>query len=507
MSADPSDVPRPIGGDLLDTHAAGPAAARGGALRAVGYAIGMLLALLSAPLMIRHLGVEDFGRYVTVLSIVAIAAGASEAGVAVIAVREYASRTGAERDSVMRDLLGIRIALTCVGILAGIAFTLAARYDAVLVVGTAAVGAAFLLNAVQMLLSASLQGELRFGWVTITELLRQALMVALVVVLVIAGAGLEPFFWSLLPAASVTLLLTAALVRRLMPLWPSFRPRRWWPLLRDTATYAAAVALNAAYFRLAVVALSLLATERETGYFATAFRVTEVLIAVPVLVIGAAFPILTRAARDDRARLDSAAGRLVEVGLIMGLGVALGTALAAEPIIAVLAGGGSQPSVGLLRILAVALIPTFLTVSAGFTLLSLRRHREILLANLTALVVSVVGMLALIPRYDATGAAVAVLLAELTLAALVVGTLVGVRSATVGALRRAPAILGAGAGAAAVAALPGVPPLIESVAGLAAFAMLLVLLRRFPPEISDALRGRSRSRRGAADGPPASGAG
>lgn len=500
MSTDsPAPLP-PAGADLLDTPAAGPIAARGGALRASGYAIGTLLAVISAPLMIRHLGVEDFGRYVTVLSVVAIVAGISEAGVAVIALREYATLAGAERERVMRDLLGIRIVLTTGGVLAGIAFTILAGYQPVQVLGTAAVGAAVLLNSLQTLLGASLQGELRFGWVTTTELLRQALVVALVVVLVVADAALEAFFLSLLPASLATLVLTAVIVRRIMPLRPSFHPRRWWPLLRDTATYAAAVAINAAYFRLGVVALSLMSSDRETGYFATAFRVMEVLIAVPALVVSAAFPILTRAARDDRARLDNASGRLIEVGLIMGVWIALGIALAADPIVAVLAGGGSQPSVGLLQLLAVALIPTFLTVAGGYPLLSLRRHREILGANAAALVASIVAAVVLIPRYDATGAAIAVIVAELTLASMVLGALIRARPVTARVLVRAPAILVAGALAAAVTLLPGVPPLADAALALVAFPALLVLLRRFPPEIGDAVRGRS-GRPAAADEP------
>ncbi len=108
-------------GDLLDTPAAGPQAARGGAMRAGGYAAATLLAVLSAPLMIRHLGVVDFGRYVTIMSLVAIVAGFTEAGINTIALREYAARTGDDRRAVMRDLLGIRLALTLAGVVAGVA--------------------------------------------------------------------------------------------------------------------------------------------------------------------------------------------------------------------------------------------------------------------------------------------------------------------------------------------------------------------------------------------------
>jgi O-antigen/teichoic acid export membrane protein len=483
------------GGDVLDTPAAGPRAARGGAMRAGGFALGTLLALVSSPLMIRHLGVEDFGRYVTVMSLVTVIAGFTEGGMNTIALREYAARTGADRRAVMRDLLGIRLALTLAGLAVGVAFTLAAGYDSVLVAGTVAAGFALLLQSLQLLLGASLQGELRFGWITITELLRQALFVAAILLLVLADSDLGAFFLAQIPAFALTLVVTAWLVRQIMPLRPAFHPRRWWPLLRATFAYAIAVALNAAYFRIAVLVLSLLATERETGYFATAFRVIEVLIAVPSLIIGAAFPILARAARDDHDRLDYAAGRLVEVGVVIGVWLALGIFLAAGPIITLLAGDQSDPSVGLLRIQSLALVATFVIVTSGYVLLSLHQHRTILLANVIGLATSVGLSAVLVPAYGATGAAVALLAAEVTLATTTLGAVIRLRPAVARALWRVPAVVAAGATAGLIGLVPGVPALVATAVALLVYPLLLIVVRRFPPEVSDALGGTTLLRR------------
>jgi O-antigen/teichoic acid export membrane protein len=478
----------PIVVDLLDTSAAGPVAARGGAMRAMGYAVGTLLGVISAPLLIRHLGVEDFGRYVTVLSLVTIVAGLTEAGLNAIALREYVSRKGAERERIMRDLLGIRIALTLAGVAFGVVFAIVAGYPSVLVLGTLVVGAGLLLQSLQTLLGVALQGELRFGWVTAIDVLRQLLVVALVVALIFARADLAPFFYAPIPGIVLALIATAGLVRSLMPLRPSFQPAHWWPLLRGTIAYAAAVALNAAYFRIAIIALSLLATELQTGYFATAFRIIEMLIAVPALLLGAAFPILVRAARDNPARLDSATSRLIEVALILGVWLALGIALAAQPIISLLAGGNSDPSVGLLRIQSFALIATFVSFAAGYALLSLHRHRTILAANAAALASTLVLTVVLVPRYGATGAAIAVLAAEFTLGSITLGALVRVRPAVSETLRRAPAVLVAGGLAGLVVLLPGVPPLGDAGLAAVAYPALLVVVRRFPPEVGHALR-------------------
>ncbi|HWH44518.1 MAG TPA: oligosaccharide flippase family protein [Thermoleophilaceae bacterium] len=479
------------GAEILDTSAAGPAALRGSALRTAGYAAGVLLSLASAPLLIRHLGVEDFGRYVTVLSIVTLAGGITEAGLNAIALREYASRDGAGRAEAMRNLVGIRLVLTAAGVLGAVGFALAAGYDSTFVLATAAAGAAFLVQVMQTLYAVALQGNLRFGWITAAELLRQVLAVAGLVVLVIAGAGLVPFLAIQIPAAAAALCLTVVLVRRLMPLRPAFDRSRWWPLLRDTVPFAIAVALHTTYFRIAIILMSLIATELETGYFATSFRVVEVVVAIPPLVIGAAFPILARAVRDDSARFEYASGRILELALIMGVLIALPLALGAASVMHVLGGADAEPSTPVLRIQSGAIVLTFLAVAASYVLLSLRRHRPLLIANLAALSVAVGLVLALAPGMGAEGAAIATVAGELALAGVMVGLLASSSRGLLGFLRALPAIAAAAGAAALVVFVPGPPPWVDAILAAGIYVGLLHLFGRFPPEVRDALRGRA----------------
>ena len=102
--------------DLLDTPDAGPAAIRGGAIRVVGYGAGIVITALSAALLFRHLGVDDGGRYVTVLALVSIVAGLTDAGLTGIGMRELVVRHPSEREPLIRNLLGMRIVLGVVGL-------------------------------------------------------------------------------------------------------------------------------------------------------------------------------------------------------------------------------------------------------------------------------------------------------------------------------------------------------------------------------------------------------
>ena len=145
--------------------------------------------------------------------------------------------------------------------------------------------------------------DLRLGWVTLVELVRQVVTVVLITALVIAGAELLPFFAIPIPAALVALILTALLLRREISTRPSFDRAMWTLLLRDVLPFAASTAVASVYFRLAIVLLSLISTAEPTGYFAAPFRVVEVLVVVPSLLVTAAFPIFARAAWDDHERL------------------------------------------------------------------------------------------------------------------------------------------------------------------------------------------------------------
>lgn len=485
-----SPPPGPEVTDVLDSGAAGGAAIRGSAMRASGYTAAMLLSLASLPLVTRHLGVAGFGQYVLVLSVVAIVSGLTEAGLTSIGIREYAVRKGADRAAVMRNLLGFRIALTLVGVAAATGFAALVGYDDALVLGTLVAGIGLLVQVVQIFYSIPLQASLRLGWVTVVEIVRQGTTVALLILLVLAGAGLVPLLAAGIPAGLIALALTLWLARGTVPVLPALDPGRLLPLMRDSAAYAAATAINVLYFRVTIVLMSLIAVELETGYFATSYRVVEVLLSVPALLVAATFPVVARAARDDPERFRYVARRIFEVTVILGVGAGLALALGAGVAIQVVAGEQAEPSVSVLRIQALALIPAFVTMGAGFPLLALRRHMELLVPNVLALAAAATLTLVLVPPYGARGAAVATVAAETVLAVALVVLLARARRDLRLPLGILPAVAVAAGLAALVVLVPQLPELARVAIAVLVYFGVLRAAGRIPPEIGAALRGR-----------------
>jgi O-antigen/teichoic acid export membrane protein len=474
--------------DLLDTSAAGGAAVRGGALRVIGYLAGVALSILSVALLFRHLGIVGTGQYVTVVSLVAITQALTDVGISALGVRELSVRDAIGRARLMRELLGLRLVLTTIGVLIAAAFALAVGYDRALVAGTLVAGAGLVAQNLQTTLSISLMSRLRLGWVTAFELARQTISVALVIALVAAGASLVPFLAVPLAAGVVVLVGTAVLVRGDVPLRPSLRVGEWVRLVLDALPFVVATAVYSLYFRIAVIIVSLIASDEVLGFFGAAYRVVDVLVLVPALAVGAVFPIFARAARDDLDRLAYGVERTFQTATICGVWIGLCVALAAPFAIEVVAGQEFDPAVPMLRIQAIALAAAWVSQAFGYALLGLRRHRMMLLGSATNLVLACALCAVLTSTSGGEGAAVAVAIGEVSVA-------IAFGVAYVRALPEHRLALGvlprvaAAAGAAALAALLlGGHSLVMAAVATVVYVGVLLALRGIPDELLDELR-------------------
>ena len=481
--------------DVLDTPSAGPTAIRGSAVRIVGYVVGLLAALGSASLLFRHLGVGDTGRYVTVLSLVTIVQGLTDAGLTAIAVREASTRIGADRRDFLSQLLGLRLALTVTGVLFVAGFAVVAGYGRTLVLGTLISGAALIVVSAQTQLGSVLLAGLQVGWVTAAELVRQVGTAVAIVALVLAGATLLPIFAAPIAASLGALLLVVALVRRTAGVRPAADLGMWRRILRETIPFAAATAVYVLYFRVTLVLMSVISNEDQLGYFGASFRIIETLIVIPAVAITTVFPIFARAARDDRARLRYAVTRTVQASLLLGSFLALGLVVGAPVAIHVVAGGDFDPAITVLRIQALTLIPAFVGLAWGHALLSLHRHRALLIVSLGALAATSVASGVLAATGGARGAAVATVLGEVVVAG---GMGVALHRAQPGmllSLRYTATVLGAAALGAAVILVPGLPALVATAIALSVYGVLLVVLRAIPEELLAELPPRRRTTR------------
>jgi O-antigen/teichoic acid export membrane protein len=469
--------------DVIAGPEAGGKVIRGGALRSGGYLAGMALGAGVAVLLLRHLGVVDFGHYVTVMALVAIAAGVAEGGLNVIGQRQWAHlEDAASRKQLIADIVGIRLALTGAAMVIATGFAAIAGYSGTLVLGTALAGAGTVLAVTATTLAMPLTMQLRLGAITAVDFTQQLGTFVGITVLVVIGATLLPFFAVQLFAGGVTIAVALLLAGNSTSLRPRFDRVEWVRLLRAMGPVALAIAVNQVYLRILVVLMSLMSTAHQTGLFATAFRVNDIFVGLPIFMVGAAFPVLAHAGRENEARLAYALQRVAQVALIVAIAVVLATAIAADEVVKILGGEQYAGAGPVLRIQIFALIGASLTQVWSLALVAVDRQRALVITNTVALAIAVVLGLVLIPARDAMGASIAAAVGELTLALANLAMLVHFRPA----LRPDPGFLWRVALSAALGAACGflpIPALAAAALAVVVFVAAALVTHALPREV------------------------
>jgi O-antigen/teichoic acid export membrane protein len=473
--------------DVLSSAQAGGRVIRGSAARVAGNIGGIVVGLATATLLLRHLGVAESGRYVTVMALVAVAGSVADAGLNITGSRELALRGPRQRRVLIANFLGLRLVIAPLVLLVAVLFAALAGYPPRMVIGTALAGTGLFIMSLADAILLRLTVELRNAGLAFVDFLRQAVTLAGVALLVLLGASLTPFFAVQIVVGLVVVAIIPLLAGYGAFVLPRFDRAEQRSLLTKSLPLAVAIVLGQVYFRLVIVFMSLVSSSQQTGYFGGSLRAMETLVSIPVLVAGVALPLLAAAGRDDHARLRYAIEGLGEGAVIAGVLVVLVTVRAAEPVMATIGGAAFRPSGAVLRIQVGALLFVALYQIWTVSLVALDRQRELIITNALGLVGLVVFTTVLVPPFGAQGGAAASVLGDALLACLIYWRLhvsVGRVMVRIGFLVR---VVVAAAVASAALLLPGLPDLAAAALAGVLFLGVGQLIGMVPDELRVAL--------------------
>lgn len=405
--------------DVLRSKGAGKKVIHGSALRLGANLASLVFALATATLLLRHLGVEESGRYVTVMSLVGIALAIVDTGLNVSAAKDLTMCERDERRTLLANVVGQRLVVAALAWVGLVGFALLADYPREMVVGTALAGFGILLVAIGNAMLVPLTVELRNAGIATVEMLRAFIVMVGVVALVVVGAKLDAFLALQILVGLIVLAILPLLVGRDGVVRPRWDPTRQRGLLRTALPIAAALVLGQIYFRLVIVLMSLISNAQQVGYFGGSLRAMEALIALPILVASVALPVMTTAAHENLARLRHAIEGLGEGAVIAGMVVILVTIRAADPVMRVIGGAEFEPAGNVLRIQVVALLFIALYQIWTVALVALGRQRQLIFTNALGLLAVAVFAAVLVPPLGAKGGAMASVAADIVLAGLI----------------------------------------------------------------------------------------
>ena len=296
------------------------------------------------------------------------------------------------------------------------------------------------LSSLILYLRSNFEGLLLFKWDSLFSVLDRVLMILICGCLLWGPQfslfhfqfTIYHFVYAQVIAYSLTALLALVVIARkakLSILHFHFSLPFFLVILKKSAPFALLVLLMASYNRIDPILLRSLASDADAGIYAGAFRLLDALTMVCYLVSVPLLPVFSKIFADMGRRqpacdttqppshsatqpLQDALRLVFWPMMLFTVGAATACALWAEPLMALLYPGHSEPYVPVFRIVIFGLVPIGLTYIFGTLLTADGRLRQLNLFATASLVLNIVVNLLLIPRLGAVGSAWASLTAQ-----------------------------------------------------------------------------------------------
>jgi O-antigen/teichoic acid export membrane protein len=176
-----------------------------------------------------------------------------------------------------------------------------------------------------------------------------------------------------------------------------------WFLFKEAVPLAMTNILGILYFRIGTLYLFRYSGAEQTGIFTSASQIVEASQLIPMALVGAAFPVICRAAQEAE-KLASIFEQVTSALIFIALFVAATGTIVSSTLVRLLYGTSYFSSGLLLRLLIWTVVPTFLHYALAYFLIAVGWQRVVPISAVVGVVVSLMCNFLLVPRLGALGA-------------------------------------------------------------------------------------------------------
>jgi O-antigen/teichoic acid export membrane protein len=362
-------------------------------------AIGTALGLTAVSLIGRSLGTSGFGAYTTITAYLSVFAILADFGVSTTVVAML-SEKDADEESLARNALGLRIALTLGGLLAAIAIVPFTPYSTEIKYGIVLMTLSFFGISINQIQTAFFQRHVRMDRPAIAEIIGRILLVLGIWLAIRMQSGLTGILLAVIFSNLLHAGIAACFLKGIAPFRPCAHFAVWRSILARSWPVGASIALNLIYLRADTVILSWTHSQTEVGVYGMAYRVIDVLTVLPMLFMGIVLPFLASAwSHNDTARFSRTLTQALNA-LVLGAAPLTAGALVLGPdLLAFVAGEPFRASGHVLQLLIFGVAAIFVGAAFTHTIVALQAQRHMLLPLAIDAILSLALYVLLIPRY------------------------------------------------------------------------------------------------------------
>jgi O-antigen/teichoic acid export membrane protein len=376
----------------------------------------MVIALITIGVLTRALSTTEFGDYTTGLTFLQFFGVIVDFGLTLTLIVMISER-GADESRIVGNLFSMRLLSGAVvfGLapIAVLAFPYSSSVRNVVLVG--ALGYLFMSGAT--ILVGVFQRHAAMWRAALAETLHRAVLLGLVMIVASLELGLESVIISTVIANFIWLAATVLLARRFVLVRPRLDPPVWKEAVRRSWPIALSIAFNLVYLKGDILFLSLFRSSAEVAVYGVAYKVVDVLTALPVMFMGLLLPLLVSDwSQGQRHGFRDHLSRAFDLFAVVTVPLAVGVQAVASPLIELIAGEKYVGSGALLQLLILALVAVFFSSLYGHAVVAVEKQRLMIWGYAATALLATAGYLILIPRYGAWGAVAVTLVSEVFIA-------------------------------------------------------------------------------------------
>lgn len=388
-----------------------------------------LVFIILAQSFVGHLGplegIREMGRYTTIFAFALFFGTFSDFGFFPALLKEFSQRED-QRGQILAKVMPLRLMVAVTAALAGIGVAVALQLEAVVITGVVFLAISTLWGAVSNTIVAYFQSRLLMIYPALAEVLGRIAGLLFVGAAAIGGASLLVIVALSLVSFLVTFVVSVYLVGRHERLGWVVDIEYWRALGRRAFPVGLSSVLALASFKADMIMLAAMKETYDVGIYGVAYKVIDVLVALPSLFVGNVFPVLARALAD-RDQAQRVFRRSLDVLVAGGLPVVVGIFCLSPAIIRLVGGeayqtassvsvaGHAVTAAMVLRVLVWVVLAVFLGNLLSVIIILTGLQQRYVWVAVAALVFNVSANYLTIPRYSYLATAATTFITEVVI--------------------------------------------------------------------------------------------
>ena len=394
------------------------ALAQNAAIQIIGKTTATLLGVFTVAILARHLGVEGYGQFTIALSFLSIFAVIVDFGLT-LTTPQMISEKEADESTLLGNLLTLRIISAVVFLALAPVVAIFFPYDSIIQLAIAVGAFSYLFGTTAQMFVGVFQKRMLMSKAVIAELANRTIVLIGVILAPIFDFGVVSVVWLLVLGNGVQLLLMLTQTRALINFKPKLNLAIWKKIILRSWPIGASIFFNLIYLRGDIVFLSIFRDNAETGIYGAAYKVVDVVAAIPVMYMGIALPLLVAAWSASRTnRFKNYMQKSFDFLSIAATPIIFGTIALGVPIMQLVAGMEFTESGRVLMVLGPAAAIVFWNSLFGHAIVALNKQKIMTLGYLAVAVLTVAGYIYFIPIHGMWAAAWLTLFSEALIGAL-----------------------------------------------------------------------------------------